>query len=104
MKPIFVCHKCFSKVDDAFDFRHKILQAEAEHFHPLRQRALVKAESDEDSEQTRGFDVCRVCLFPGEAVGTTTIFKRRGKNGVEYAEMIFHLTGFNVSFEARPSA
>jgi hypothetical protein len=87
-----VCNECISEVDEAFVFRQKILQSEADHFRPRREAARPSFGPP------LGLDVCRVCLTSSQAVEVKTIFKEHGENGMEYVEMIFFMCGFNVSF------
>jgi hypothetical protein len=96
--PVLVCHECVLKVDIAYAFRKDILKAEADHFRPRREQHSGYAG------QPEGFDVCRVCLDSSKDVETTTIFKQRGENGMEYVEMIFLITDFNVSFLTSPDS
>jgi hypothetical protein len=98
INPVLFCQDCIAEVDEAFAFREKILKAEDEHFSPLLERSWADAENDLSFNQSKGFEVCRVCLFSSDDVLTKTIFKNYGKNGMELVEMIFHFTDFNVSF------
>jgi hypothetical protein len=100
---VLVCESCAVEVKEAYEFRQEILKSEHEYFCPQREAAIAEIiDSDEDEETLiarlqEGFDMCRVCLVPSYAVDSKTIFKSYGENGMEYVEMLFHLTDFNVS-------
>jgi hypothetical protein len=94
-----ICKRCADEVEAAFGFRHQILTSEKKYFRPIRKvavKAYFRSESDE-IPPVKEFEVCRVCLTSSKGVETKSIFKNRGYNGMEYVEMIFHLTELNVS-------